>query len=200
MQGGLPKADEPYSIEYVSNGNGTCKAVVTMHPLYREEFELIIPDNSPEGDTVHLNYNKAVASKNFTECITFTDSLGNVLSFTKGDKCMPFENRDGNYLMNYIVTDAAGQTFKVRVVYEVTYNSYISVANGPALTFEESAKFSADFDGATDVWLEDANGKIDPALYEIQETAIILKKEYYFDICLCFLIQSTHFPTDHKLF
>ena len=49
---GLPKADTPYTIEYVTNGNGTCKAVVTMHPLYREEFELIIPDNSPEGDTV----------------------------------------------------------------------------------------------------------------------------------------------------
>ena len=165
-----------YTVTCKWNENETKQVAIWV---YANFVSFTVDGKSPEGDTVHLNYNKAVASENFTKCITITDSLGNVLSFKKGDKCMPFENRDGNYLMNYVVTDAAGQTFTVRVVYEVTYNSYISVANGPALTFEESAKFSADFDGATDVWLEDANGKIDPALYEIQEAAILLKKEYY---------------------
>ena len=147
--------------------------------VYANSVSFTVDGRAPEGDTVHLNYNKAVLSQNFTKYITITDSLGNVLSFTKGDKCMSFEDRAGNYLVNYVATDAAGQTFHIRVVYNVTYNSYISVANGAALTFEEGATFAADFDGATDVWLEDENGKIDPALYEIRETSIFLKKAYY---------------------
>ncbi len=131
------------------------------------------------GEAVHLNYNKAAASNNFTTCISFTDSLGNALPFTKDSKCMSFEDRAGSYLMYYNVTDAAGQTFSVRVIYDVTYEHYISAANGVALSFEDSATFAADFDGATDVWLEDANGKIDAAYYEIKEDSILLKKEYY---------------------
>lgn len=48
----LGKADTPFGIEYLSNGDGTCKASVTVNSLYREEFELVIPDSSPDGDTV----------------------------------------------------------------------------------------------------------------------------------------------------
>jgi uncharacterized repeat protein (TIGR02543 family) len=131
------------------------------------------------GDEAHLNYKKAADSNNFTSCISITDSLGNALKVTKDKKSMRFENREGLYVVYYKATDAAGQEFTVRVLYDVTYEHYISVANGPALIFEESASFSADFDGATDVWLEDSNGKIDPALYEIQENAVVLKKAYY---------------------
>lgn len=50
--GGLGKATEPFTLEYVSNGDGTCKVNVTMYSLYREKFELVIPDNSPDGDLV----------------------------------------------------------------------------------------------------------------------------------------------------
>ena len=137
-------------------------------------------DGKPyDGEAIHLNYNKAAASENFTNCITITDSLGNALSISKDKKSMSFADREGSYLVYYNVTDAAGQSFSVRVIYDVTYINYISVANGAALTFEEGATFAADFDGATDVWLEDANGKIDASLYEIQEDTILLKKDYY---------------------
>ena len=130
-------------------------------------------------DEVHLNYQKAAASNNFMSGVSITDSLGNALKVTKDKKSMNFEEREGLYVVYYKATDAAGQEFSVRVLYDVTYAHYISVANGPALTFEESASFFADFDGATNVWLENSNGKIDPALYEIQEDAIVLKKAYY---------------------
>ena len=147
--------------------------------VYDNYVNATVNGNPLEGDTVSLNYQEAVASKNFTRGITITDSLGNLLPFTKDDRCMSFENRAGSYLMYYNVTDVAGQTFSVRIVYDVTYTYNMFVANGAALTFEDSASFAADFDGATDVWLEDASGKIDAALYEIQEEAIVLKKEYY---------------------
>lgn len=147
--------------------------------VYANSVNVTIDGVAFNGDTVHFNYKKAAASNNFTNCVAITDSLGNALAFSKDSKCMRFEDREGLYVMYYNATDAAGQTFSVRVLYDVTYEHYISVANGPALTFEESASFSADFDGATDVWLEDANGKIDPTLYEIGEKAIVLKKAYY---------------------
>jgi len=132
-----------------------------------------------EDGTVVLSYKEAVASKNFTKYITITDSLGNLLPFTKDDRCMSFEDREGSYLMYYNVTDAAGHTFSVRIIYDVVYGYDMSVANGVALTYEDSASFAANFDGATDVWLEDANGKIDPALYQIGEDVLVLKQEYY---------------------
>lgn len=147
--------------------------------VYANSINVTVDGKKIEGDTVHLNFKKAVESDNFTKCITITDSLGNVLSFAKDSRCTPFENREGSYLMYYPVTDAAGQKFTVRVVYDVTYEYHISVQNGIALTFENAAVFSADFDGATNVWLEDENGKIDPALYEIKEDAIVLNNKYY---------------------
>ena len=148
--------------------------------VYENSVNVTVDGKTLDGDKVHFNYNKAVASENFTNCIIITDCFGNALPFTTDDdRCMDFENKDGSYLMYYKVTDPAGQTFVVRVVYDVTYEHYISVANGIALAFEESATISADFDGATNVWLEDVNGKIAPGLYEIKEGSILIKKEYY---------------------
>ena len=48
----FPDPDEAYTVEYLSNGDGTCKAIVFVDAFYREQYELIIPDESPEGDTV----------------------------------------------------------------------------------------------------------------------------------------------------
>ncbi len=157
---------------------GTQEAQVAVW-VYENSVNVTVDGQAFGGEEVHLNYKKAVASNNFMDCITVSDSLGNELKISKDKKSMDFENREGLYVVYYKATDAAGQVFSVRVLYDVTYEHYISVANGAALTFEESASFSADFDGATDVWLEDANGKIDPALYEIQENAVVLKKAYY---------------------
>ena len=147
--------------------------------LYANSMNVTIDGKPFDGEKVHLNYNKAVASKNFTTCIVITDYFGNEMDVTKDSKCMDFENKEGSYLVYYNATDAAGQTFSVRVVYDVTYEHYIEVENGAAFVFENSASFEADFDGATNVWLEDENGKIDTAFYEIQENSILLKKEYY---------------------
>ena len=147
--------------------------------VYSNSVNVLVDGKILEGDTVHFNYNKAVASENFTNCITITDSFGNVLTFSKDSKCMQFENKAGLYVMYYNVTDAAGQNISVRVVYDVTYEHYISVENSVAITDEDNATFVADFDGATDVWLEDANGKVDSKYYEIKEDSILLKKEYY---------------------
>ena len=158
---------------------GSDKAQVAVW-VYANSVNVTVDGMPYNGEEVHLNYKKAVASNHFTTCITVTDSLGNELKVTKDKRSMNFENREGLYVVYYKATDAAGQAFTVRVLYDVTYESYISVANGPALTFEESASFSADFDGATDVWLEDTDGnKIDSAFYEIQENAVVLKKAYY---------------------
>ena len=49
---GFPDPEEAYTVEYLSNGDGTCKAIVFVDAFYREQYELIIPDESPEGDTV----------------------------------------------------------------------------------------------------------------------------------------------------
>ena len=147
--------------------------------VFANTISVTIDGKPYDGEAIHLNYNKAAASENFTNCITITDSLGNALSISKDKKSMSFADREGSYLVYYNVTDAAGQSFSVRVIYEVTYTHYISVANGIALVFENDATIAADFDGATDVWLEDANGKIDASLYEIKENSILLKKEYY---------------------
>ena len=150
--------------------------------VYGNYVNTFVKGNLVIGDTVYLNYKEAVDSENFTNFVTITDSIGNLLTFTKDDRCMTFENVAGNYLMYYNVTDAAGQTFSVRIVYDVTYTYNMTVANGAALTFAESASFAANFDDATNVWLEDANGKIDPALYIIEKDAVVLKQAYYNDL------------------
>ena len=168
--------------------------------VYANYVNVTVDGKAVEGDQVQLNYQKAAISNNFTKCITIADCFGNALSFTVGERSMRFENCEGSYLMYYHATDAAGQSFSIRMIYNVTYAYNMSVANGAALTFEESASFAANFDGATDIWLEDANGKIDSALYEIQENAVVLKKEYYESftgsrvaILVCTNNGSTHF-------
>ena len=167
-----------YSITCVSD-NKEQQVEIWVYDNYVNAF---VNGNPVTGDTVSLNYKEAAASKNFTNIITITDSIGNALPFVKDGRCMSFENTAGSYLMYYNVTDAAGQTFSVRIVYEVAYLYNMVVANGAALTFAENATFAADFDGATDVWLEDADGKIDSALYEIEKDAVVLKQEYYNDL------------------
>ncbi|MBR5120661.1 MAG: InlB B-repeat-containing protein [Clostridia bacterium] len=147
--------------------------------VYGDYVRFAINGETVETDIVPLNYRAAAASRNFTNFISIVDSVGNPLVFTKDERSMRFENCAGSYVMYYHVTDAAGQSFSIRIVYDVTYDYNISVANGVAFTFDENAKFFADFDGATNIWLEDANGKVDPSLYQIEEEAIVLSKEYY---------------------
>ncbi len=48
-----PFGDEPYHIYYTSNGDGTCYVSdITTNPKNTENFTLVIPEKSPEGDTV----------------------------------------------------------------------------------------------------------------------------------------------------
>lgn len=43
----------PYSLSYVSNGDGTCYVdKITTYPDYKQEYILEIPEKSPHGDTV----------------------------------------------------------------------------------------------------------------------------------------------------
>ncbi|MBQ9116781.1 MAG: hypothetical protein IJY04_07130, partial [Clostridia bacterium] len=43
---------DPYSITYSSTGDGTCSATVNINPEYYERMDIVIPDASPDGDTV----------------------------------------------------------------------------------------------------------------------------------------------------
>ena len=142
MQGGLPKADEPYSIEYVSNGNGTCKAVVTMHPLYREEFELIIPDNSPEGDTVtevdFAQYFKDVSAA-FPTVIT---SEG----FTKLTETMAANLEGGTNNRAYVRVVSCYISYNVETMKEIIVNA--ALEDYPFLEYTKSAHF---FDEYADI-------------------------------------------------
>ena len=48
-----PFGDEPYHIYYVSNGDGTCYVSdITTNPDNTQDYTLVIPDKSPEGDVV----------------------------------------------------------------------------------------------------------------------------------------------------
>ena len=52
-----PTADmadnEPYRLTFTSNGDGTCSVTgVLINPRYKQEFDFVIPDSSPDGDTV----------------------------------------------------------------------------------------------------------------------------------------------------
>ena len=130
--------------------------------------------------TISMNYQKAVASENFTKCITITDSLGNQMTVIKESRSMSFEERAGKYLVFYTAVDGAGHQFNVRVLYDVTCEHQITVENGSAFTFEDVAKFSANFDGVTEIWLEDSKGnKIDAQHYYMDGDSLVLKKSYY---------------------
>ena len=43
---------DPYFITYASKGDGTCSATVNINPEYYERMDIVIPDASPDGDTV----------------------------------------------------------------------------------------------------------------------------------------------------
>ena len=132
------------------------------------------------NSAISMKYQKAVASDDFTKCITITDSIGNQLVVTKEARSMSFEDKAGKYLVFYTAVDGAGHQFNVRVLYNVTCDHQITVEDGFAFTFEDSAKFSADFDGVTEIWLEDDKGnKIDATHYYMDDNALVLKKSYY---------------------
>ena len=45
--------NQPYSLEFVSNGDGTCYvSCLYLNNQYETEFDIIIPEKSPAGDTV----------------------------------------------------------------------------------------------------------------------------------------------------
>ena len=52
--------DEPYRLSYTPNGDGTCAVTgVLINPRYKQEFDFVIPDTSPDGDTVtEINWGK----------------------------------------------------------------------------------------------------------------------------------------------
>ena len=129
---------------------------------------------------VSMTFLDAQASEDFTKGVAVVDSLGNALQFELDDRNMAFANKPGSYLAYYHATDAVGQVFTVRVIYEVEFDYNIQATNVTALDGDASVTVPVDFDGATNVWLEDSNGKkIDAKYYQITLDAIVLSKEYY---------------------
>ncbi len=148
--------------------------------VYDNSFAVTIDGKPYDGNTVYLNFQKAVASENFVNCIKFIDSIGNEMKVTKeADRSMSFTGKEGTYWVHYNPTDAVGHQFPLRVEYVVVFDCQISVSNAFALTYEETAEIPVDFDGATGVWLEDETGKLNTEYYEIKENSLVLKKAYY---------------------
>ena len=132
-----------------------------------------------DGNT-KMKFLEAKTSENFTKGVTAVDSLGNELKIELDKRNMTFENKIGSYLMYYHATDAAGQTFTVRVIYELEFDYNMTATDTNAYYNEDSVSISVDFDGATDVWLEDSNGnRIDQKYYQISLASIVLSKDYY---------------------
>ena len=158
-------------------GNKTAQVAVWV---YSNSVNVTVDGKAYTGETVYLNYQKAVASQDFTTCIAFTDSVGNQIAVSKEPvRSMSFTGDEGTYVVYYNPTDAAGHEFSVRVEYVVAFEHHISVWNAVAFTYEDVAEISVDFGGMTNVWLEDKNGKVDAAYYEIKENALLLKQAYY---------------------
>ena len=148
--------------------------------VYSNSVTVTVNGQAYNGETVYLDYETAAASQNFTKCITFIDSIGNEIKATTETKhSMSFNGKEGTYVVHYNSTDAVGHQFSVRVEYVVTSNHHISVSDAVALTYQDAAEIPVDFDGVTDAWLEDKNGKISNEYYEIKENALVLKKAYY---------------------
>ena len=129
---------------------------------------------------VTMKFLDAQASENFTKDVVAVDSLGNTLQLELDDRNMTFAGKPGSYLAYYHATDAVGQEFSIRVIYEVSFDYDIKATDVTALDYEESVTIPVDFGGAPNVWLEDSNGKkIDAKYYKITLDAIVLSKEYY---------------------
>ncbi len=135
------------------------------------------------NETVKMTYSQAIASGGFMNNISITDSFGTELTFTVDEtKSIPYDNKRGNYYtMYYTATDAAGQVFTTRIFYTVTNDVEISVSNGYAVNTAPETSLSAMLDGVRNPWLEDANGKIDPAHYKIEKDKITFYNSYYAD-------------------
>ena len=132
-----------------------------------------------DGNTT-MKFLDARASENFTKGVTAVDSLGNELKIELDSRNMKFDNKIGSYLMYYHATDAAGQTFTVRVIYEIVFDYNMVATDTNAYYNEDSVSISVDFDGATGVWLEDSNGnRIDQKYYQVSLASIVLSKDYY---------------------
>ncbi|MBO7273964.1 MAG: InlB B-repeat-containing protein [Clostridia bacterium] len=165
-----------YLLVYIWRGNAREVEIC----VYDSSFEFVIDGGVVDGNTVYMDHETAVASQNFTKCIAFIDSIGNEMKVTKeANRAMDFNGKEGTYVVYYNPTDGAGQQFSLRVEYVVTSNHHISVSDAVALTYQDAAEIPVDFDGVTDAWLEDKNGKISNEYYEIKENALVLKKAYY---------------------
>ena len=132
-----------------------------------------------DGNTT-MKFLDARASENFTKGVTAVDSLGNELKIELDSRNMSFDDKIGSYLMYYHATDAAGQTFTVRVIYEIVFDYNMVATDTNAYYNEDNVSISVDFDGATGVWLEDSNGnRIDQKYYQVSLASIVLSKDYY---------------------
>ncbi len=47
-----PNTEVPYTLEYTPLGNGTCSVYINTNAAYGELFDVVIPEKSPDGDTV----------------------------------------------------------------------------------------------------------------------------------------------------
>ena len=148
--------------------------------VYSNSYSATIDGKPYNGENVYLNYQKAVSSQNFVNCIQFTDSVGNVMQARKDEnRSMSFTGKEGMYLVHYNAADAVGHQFVIRVLYVVAFDHAISVSNAVALVYEDVAEIPMNLDGATEVWLEDKNGKVSTEYYEIKENLLVLKHTYY---------------------
>ncbi len=138
----LPKADEPYAIEYTSNGDGTCKATVTMNSLYREEFELIIPDNSPDGDTV----TEVDFTQPFEAIYTAFPTVITEESFTKLKETLAANLEGGTNDRIYARVVAYYISYNVETMKEIIVNA--ALEDYPFLEYTKSAYF---FDEHADI-------------------------------------------------
>ncbi len=48
----LPEDTEPYTLQFVSNGDGTCIVVILVNDKNTKPYGVVIPEKSPMGDTV----------------------------------------------------------------------------------------------------------------------------------------------------
>ena len=138
----LGKADTPYSIEYASNGDGTCKATVTMNSLYREEFELNIPDNSPDGDTV----TEVDFAQPFEAIYTAFPTVITEESFTKLKETLAANLEGGTNNRIYARVVAYYISYNVETMKEIIVNA--ALENYPFLEYTKSAYF---FDEHADI-------------------------------------------------
>ena len=122
----------------------------------------------------------AASSENFTKGISVVDCFGNALTLKLDSRNMSYAGKPGSYVAYYHATDAAGQTFTVRVLYKVEYDNQILASDAFAFDFEASVTVPVDFDGATNVWLEDSKGnKIDVRYYQLTDSAVVINKDFY---------------------